>query len=109
MYSNQESIELSVSEIDWQSKEDADRALGQYRLLRSNGVSIAYAGWPDASQEVDTRFEAGNLRLWVGDWASGSQWWLIVFVVPANEAEAVFMDQVFKDREIKMLRLKEQP
>lgn len=98
---------LFISDIEWLVLPPV--ALGQYRLLRRNGQPIAYASWACVSQEVDARLEAGNLRLRPGDWASGDQWWLIDFVVPANESEAVFTalrDQVFKDRQIKALQLR---
>ncbi|MBP7065361.1 toxin-activating lysine-acyltransferase [Ferrovibrio sp.] len=96
---------LFLSDLEWLVMPPV--ALGQYRLLCRNGAPIAYASWACVSEDVDARLEAGNLRLRPGDWASGSQLWLIDFVVAADDLQAVLVilsATVFEGVEIRILR-----
>ena len=66
--------------------------------------------WGLVSDEVDARLTAGTTRLRPHDWKSGDKAWVVEVIAPFGGGDAMVADlkaQVFKDRELRALVVKD--
>ena len=61
----------------------------RFKLYRGNGRPIGYVGLALLSKAVEDRWLAGGYRLRSEDWISGDRPWVMDFVAPFGDAEAV--------------------
>ena len=83
--------------------QDAPPAQGGKRPI---GVVL----WGLVSDEVDARLTAGTTRLRPHDWKSGDKAWVVEVIAPFGGGDAMVADlkaQVFKDRELRALVVKD--
>lgn len=78
---------LLLSDLEWLLVPALQ--LEQCRIIRSEGLPVAYAAWAYVSQEVFDELEAGRSRLRVADWQSGPIAVVIDLAAPFGGADRV--------------------
>ena len=81
--------------------------LQQFRIFRKNNLPIAFASWARLTEEAETRFVAGEVRLQPTEWNAGDKLWLVDLVAPFGGGEEIIKqlrEQVFKDEKVKSLQ-----
>jgi cytolysin-activating lysine-acyltransferase len=63
--------------------------LNQYRLLRVDNRTVAFAGWAYLSETAEKRLQEANARLAPVDWKGGDRLWLINVFAPFGHQEAI--------------------
>ena len=83
--------------------------LKQMRIFRNQNTPIGYISWASLTQEAEERFLKGNARISPKDWNAGDRLWIIDFISPfgaGNQFLKLVQEQIFKDKDIKILKLK---
>ena len=100
---------LFITDLEWLVMPAV--ALKQMRIFRNKKMPIAYISWAYISEEVEKRLLSGSVKLAPNDWKSGDKIWIIDHVAPfggGHQFLKIIQEQVFKDKEVNLLRPKKQ-
>jgi len=97
---------LMLTDIEWLVTPPI--LLGQFRLWENAGNPFGFASWAYLGEEAEERIiQKGIRRLMPTDWKSGEQLWLIDFLSPFGQSEAMLKElreKTHAHRTMKMLQ-----
>jgi len=100
---------LFLSDLEWLLIPPV--RLKQMRIFRNEQMPLAYISWAYLTEEAEQRLLTTGVRIAPRDWNAGNRIWIIdnISVVEGNyQFLKILNEQVFKGKDVKIMRLKKE-